>query len=239
MKDNPSGRTHPPYISWLTLENFIAWLQKEGIPAQIDRSIWETKYSGSTGAQLMTALRYLGLLDGEVPTESLKRIVAADAKQRPQVIRQVIQERYPSVMALDLSNATPMMLQNAFSALGVDGETSRKAQSFFINGCKFAGIELAPSIRRKARNRRSGATKRRRPSATSAQPDSIPQPADQPDVQASAGQSTILILGNGGRLTLSLDGNALTLEERDRQFINDLVGRFQAHKAGEEDADTD
>ena len=227
MSDNESNPAYPPYVSWLTLEGFVDWLHEEGVPAQIDRSIWEQKYSGAVGSQLMRGLRYLELLDGEVPTSSLKDIVAAEADQRPQLIGRVFQERYPSIMQLDLARATPKMLNQAFSDLGLSGETSRKAQSFFINGCKFAGIELAPSLQRKARNRRPSGVKRRRPAAASKSPDSAPQTVDAPEGPVTAEQSTVVALGNGSKLTLSFDGNLLTLEERDRQFINNLVDRFQ------------
>ena len=237
MTDESSVNTSPPYVSWLTFNGFIEWLQKEGIPAQIDRSVWATKYSGSTGSQLMTGLRYLGLLDGEVPTDSLREIVAADTEARKQIMGQLLQERYSSVFQLGLANATPNMLRDAFSKLGVDGHTSRKSQSFFLNACKFANIELASSLKKRARNRQLVTTKRPRANSRKARSGDTPQQVSQPPNQANAGQSTTVTLGNGGTLTLSLDANALTLEERDRQFINDLVGQFQAHEADEEGTD--
>ena len=229
----------PPYISWLTLLGFLDWLGEVGIPIQVDRSFWSDKYSGSTGAQLMTALRYLKLLDGEAPTDSLAELVKADADGRKQLIGHLLRDRYPTVFAIDLARATPKLLNDTFTQLGVDGETSRKAQAFFINACKFAGIQLASGIRRKARNRRLGATRRRRTVPKTEPSDGTPQEPSQPPTQANPEQSTTIKLGGGGTLTLVLNANVLTLEEDDRQFINDLVGRFQAYEAGEEDDGTD
>ncbi|MDD4465958.1 MAG: hypothetical protein PHY25_04705, partial [Dehalococcoidales bacterium] len=57
-----SRRQLPPYVSYRSFWNFLDRL-REAVPARIDRSYWGDKFSGSTGTQLMGALRYLGLID--------------------------------------------------------------------------------------------------------------------------------------------------------------------------------
>ncbi len=234
-----TGMPSPPYVSWVTFHNFLDWLREVGIPVQIDRSFWSEKYSGSLGSQLMTGLRYLQLLDDEVPTDSLTELVNADADKRKQLIEQLLRNCYPTVFAIDLARATPRLLNEAFVDLGVEGDTSRKAQSFFINACKFTDIPLAAGIRRKARNRKSSSTRRRRTGPKPQPSGAPPQEPSQPPTQASPEQSTTIKLSGGGTLTLVLNANVLTLEEDDRQFINDLVGQFQAYEAGEENDGTD
>ena len=234
MVDKPEGGAKPPYISWLAFLNFIEWLDEVGIPVQVDRSFWSTKFAGGTGSQLMSGLRYLKLLDGEVPTPSLEELVKADAGTRKRLIGQLLRERYSSVFAIELERATPKMINDAFADLGVEGDTSRKAQSFFINGCKYAGVPLAAGIRRRARNRGTTTPRVRRANRRAKPADDPPQQDSQPSSQASSGQSTTIKLGGGGSLTLVLNANVLTLEERDRQFINSLVGQFQAYERGEE-----
>ena len=234
MADKPESAAKAPYISWATFVNFIDWLGEGTIPVQVDRSFWSTRYSGGTGSQLMSGLRFLKLLDGEAPTTTLEEIVNADADARKQLVGQLLRDRYPSVFAIELERATPKMINDAFAELGVEGDTSRKAQSFFINACKFADVPLAPGIRKRARNRRAATSRSRRPSRTTKPPGSSPQQANQAPSHAGSGQSTTVELGGGGTLTLVLDANVLTLEEGDRQFISDLVGQFQAYERGEE-----
>ena len=74
MIDDKGKRTLPPYVSYRTFRNFIDGLQM-GIPARIDRSYWGDRYSGSSGTQLMTALRFLGLIDSHgTPTTRLRQL---------------------------------------------------------------------------------------------------------------------------------------------------------------------
>ena len=68
-------RQLPPYVSYRSFWNFLDRLQ-EAIPARIDRSYWGDKFSGSTGAQLMRALRYLGLINDEgIPSPLLRSLL--------------------------------------------------------------------------------------------------------------------------------------------------------------------
>ena len=234
MADEPESTANPPYISWITFLNFIEWLNGVGIPAQVDRSFWSTKYSGGTGSQLMSGLRFLKLLDGETPTASLEEIVNADAEGRKGLVAQLLRDRYPTVFEIDLERATPKMINDVFADFGVGGDTSRKSQSFFINACKFADIPLAARIRKRARNRRAATSQSRRASRRTKSAGSSPQQANESPSQAGSGQATTVKLGGGGTLTLVLNANVLTLEERDHRFISDLVGRFKAYERGEE-----
>ena len=62
----------PPYVSYITFKHFMARLQRD-FPTRINRSYWGEMYSGSTGTQLMLALRFLNLMDDNArPMPSLK-----------------------------------------------------------------------------------------------------------------------------------------------------------------------
>lgn len=238
LAGKPESAAKPPYISWTTFLNFIDWLVEVDIPVQVDRSFWSTKYAGGTGSQLMSGLRYLKLLDGEIPTASLEELVKADAEARKQLIGQLLKDRYPTVFAIELKRATPKLINDAFAALGVEGDTSRKAQSFFINACKFSDVPLAAGIRKRARNRRPATPRDQRASRKDESSNDPAQKASQVPSHDSADQSTTIELGGGGTLTLVLNANVMTLEEGDRQFISDLVGQFQAYERGEEGEET-
>jgi len=56
-------KNSPPYVSYKTFSSFMNKLQ-EHLPTRIDRSCWGEMFSGSTGTQLMSAMRFLNLVDG-------------------------------------------------------------------------------------------------------------------------------------------------------------------------------
>ena len=72
------GRKHsPPYVSYKTFESFMTKLQQQ-LPTRIDRSYWGEMFSGSTGTQLMSAMRFLNLIDVNArPTPRLKLLTSA------------------------------------------------------------------------------------------------------------------------------------------------------------------
>ncbi len=143
----------PPYVSFVTFKNFLEWLKDVGVPVRMDRSFWERKLAGGTGAQMMTALRFLGLLDGERPTPEFQSLVSATSPENKLLLGTVLRSRYQNIPWTDLDRATPKMIEEALETYGIEGNTLRKAGSFFINGCKEAGIALPPSLGRKARTK--------------------------------------------------------------------------------------
>ncbi len=88
----------PPYVSYRTFRNFLDGLQVGGMPARIDRSYWGDRLSGTTGTQLISALRFLNLVDASgLPTNRLKMLVAARGPQRnekrPSATSEGVQDR--------------------------------------------------------------------------------------------------------------------------------------------------
>jgi hypothetical protein len=80
------------YRSFLTL---LEELQR-GLPSRIDRSYWGDKFSGSTGTQLMSALRFLNLIDSNgVPTLQLKDLVNARGASRSEILKKISHHAFP------------------------------------------------------------------------------------------------------------------------------------------------
>ena len=95
MVTEKSRKRLPPYISYKSFRNFIDNLQQTGIPSRIDRSYWGERLSGSTGTQLMAALRFLGLVDTNgVPDERLRQLVMARGEARTAQLRDVTNEAF-------------------------------------------------------------------------------------------------------------------------------------------------
>ena len=159
MADERNRKSLPPYVSYRTFRNFIDGLHL-GIPARIDRSYWGERYSGSNGTQLMTALRFLGLIDSSgIPTTRLRQLVNAKGIQRSETLKQVGNSAYNFLVdrSLDLKVATYAQLEEAFyQSYGVTGDVARKCIKFFISLEGDAGIVLSPFILKKSKATSTG-----------------------------------------------------------------------------------
>lgn len=187
MVSDKGRKSLPPYVSYRTFRNFIDGLQL-GIPARIDRSYWGDRWSGSNGTQLMTALRFLGLIDSDgIPQTRLKQLVSARGTQRPEILKQITYTAFSFLAgrSLDPQVATYAQLEEAFyNTYQVTGDVARKCIKFFISLESDAGIILSPfivkksktihadSVRKRATKRASAGTNRN--SATPLVVDSIP-----------------------------------------------------------------
>ncbi|MFA5308656.1 MAG: hypothetical protein WC370_04105 [Dehalococcoidales bacterium] len=155
------GRKHlPPYVSYRTFHNFIERLQEQ-MPSRIDRSYWGETLSGSTGIQLMAALRFLNLIDANgKPLERLKPLVSARGEQRAQLLRIIAFDAFSFVLesTLELENATYAQLVEVFhNTFQLTDDVSRKCVKFFIALANDAGMPLSPFITKRTRSAYSGA----------------------------------------------------------------------------------
>ncbi|MFB0557012.1 MAG: hypothetical protein ACETVW_04070 [Dehalococcoidia bacterium] len=152
---NDRGRKRlPPYISYRTFRNFVDGLQ-QGMPARIDRSYWGDRLSGSTGTQLMAALRFLALVDANgIPTSQLKQLASAKGDKRTELLRQITYEAYGFLFqgSFDPQTATYAQLDEAFHhTFQLTSDVSRKCIKFFISVANDAGIPLSTFITKRLR----------------------------------------------------------------------------------------
>jgi len=159
MVNDKSRKRLPPYVSYRTFLNFIDGLQQQ-VPARIDRSYWGEMLSGSTGTQLMAALRFLGLIDASgKPTGRLKPLVSAKGEQRRELLREITSEAFGFVLqsSLDPQNATYAQLGEVFhSTFQLTDDVGRKCIKFFIALASDAGIPLSPFITKRSRSTQTG-----------------------------------------------------------------------------------
>jgi hypothetical protein len=148
------GRKHsPPYVSYKTFDGFMTKLQQH-LPTRIDRSYWGEMFSGSTGTQLMSAMRFLNLVDANArPMPRLKLLVSATTgEHRAVLLRQVADEAYAFALkgTLDTQNATYAELEDVFkNTYRMKSDVCRKCIKFFTEFAKDAGIPLSPQITKK------------------------------------------------------------------------------------------
>ncbi|MHB8105418.1 MAG: DUF5343 domain-containing protein, partial [Dehalococcoidales bacterium] len=116
---------------------------------------WGDLLSGSTGIQLMAALRYLNLIDANgKPTDYLKKLVVAKAEFRTQLLNNITNESFAFVCKgpLDLGNATYAQLQEVFrNTFQMTDDVSRKCVKFFIDLAQDAQLGLSPFITKRTR----------------------------------------------------------------------------------------
>jgi hypothetical protein len=148
----------PPYVSYRSFLTLLEELQR-GLPARIDRSYWGDKFSGSTGTQLMSALRFLNLIDtNAVPTSQLKELVTARGVPRAEILRKISQESFSFLKSdtFESEKATYGQMVEVFNDVyQVDKDVARKCIKFFSELANDAGISLSPFITKKSKNSRN------------------------------------------------------------------------------------
>ena len=147
----------PPYVSYRTFLNFIEGLQ-QSMPARIDRSYWGDRLSGTSGTQLVSALRFLELIDANgFPTVKLRQMVVSKGISRTELLKQITHEAYGFFFQSqpDPNAVTYAQLEECFHAnYQIANDVARKCIKFFISLSNDGGMKLSPFITKKARSAR-------------------------------------------------------------------------------------
>jgi len=155
MLSSSSKKLLPPYVSYRTFLNFLEGLQQT-MPARIDRSYWGDRLSGSTGTQLVSALRFLDLIDANgFPTLKLRQLVSNKGNQRAELLKQITRESYDFffLSQVDTQAATYAQLEEAFhDNYQIASDVARKCIKFFIGLASDGGMKLSPFVTKKTRN---------------------------------------------------------------------------------------
>ena len=223
----------PTYASFVSFTSLLDWLKgMDHVPEQIDRSLWQTKFSGATGAALMSGCRFLGLLVDERPTPQLLDLVHAGDEKRKPLIEQMVRLAYGDGVVDRLPKMTPKMLDDHLRTLGATDATLRKAASFFINALKASGAPVPPAIAKKARNRPSKSG-RRSPARKTLSSDEAAEPNVRSEDAASASESDSTTqnmrkreLRDGVEVQLVVRGNMLSLPTEQMEWLVTVVKAF-------------
>jgi hypothetical protein len=176
-----------PYTAFQSLKTLTASLKEHGLPQRIDRSLM-SNFSGAVQSQLMTALRFLGLITADDrPTTFLQAIVEAHGTDEwPNALQKVLRHAYSEVFRLNLATASPAQFTETFKdAYPAEGDTVRKGITFFLNAAKDAGITISPYIMKNKKPRASnGGSKKRtvqKKKAAPTKPDRVEDDDDDHD----------------------------------------------------------
>ena len=148
MLDRARSSGTPPYTSYRTFKTFIEDLHEHGVPSRIDRSVL-TRFSGVVGAQLMHALRFLGLIeeDGR-PTQHLRELMKAHGGAHwPEKLLELLRQEYAPIFAIDLETATPSQFNGAFrKAFPAADAVVQKCVTFFLYAANDAGVKISGRV---------------------------------------------------------------------------------------------
>jgi hypothetical protein len=138
----------PPYIPYKTFRTFIDDVRQHGIPLRLDSSSL-SRISGSTRNQLISGLRFLGLVNenNELSPE-LETLKEAETPEewKPR-LASLLREAYAEIMEHDLTRISPGHLVEEFKKqYNAKDEVNRKCVTFFLHAAKDAGIELSPRV---------------------------------------------------------------------------------------------
>lgn len=233
-KEDEKDRVSPPYVSYPTFVTFLDWLKEMPVmPSQLDRSLWAQKFAGSTGSQLMSGLKFLGLLGANnAPTGRLAELAHATNTDRKALMKGTLQETYGPELVDQLASKTPRMLDEQLRALGTTESTHRKAVSFFVNAAKSNDVAVPPAIAKKARIKISRPKGQRQGSSGSKGEGNVAPKnngGETPTPPSSSANTRTIKLASGGELSLSLTANLLTLAEDDHDFVRRLLKEVQQY----------
>lgn len=156
----------PPMVSFKTVSNALADFKAKGVlPPTIDKRIWPT-YSNTVANQLVSALKFLRLIDDAgVPTSALQHLVAAhgDEEQWAEVLESTVRLSYMQVLDVELDKVHGSHLRDKFKEVfGLEGDPQRKAIAFFLFAARDAGMTLSPYLKLRERGPNRSASRKKR-----------------------------------------------------------------------------
>ena len=169
MPDNKKiTGTIAPYIPFKTFVTFIQKLHETNAPSVIDRSVFPTM-SGSVRSQLMSTLRFTGLIDsqGTVQSNLLTIVNSYNTEAWTETISKFVFDAYADIIGdVNLDNGTAAQLREAFRERGsVDKQVLDKAVRFYLAALDASGVTYSPHFKvrqqRTGRPRKSKSTKKK------------------------------------------------------------------------------
>jgi hypothetical protein len=227
-----------PYIPFNTFISALDNVAQHSVPNVIDRSSFPS-FSGASVAGTLSAFKYFGLIDGEGKPQTALHSLAMDKDKRKENVKTLLEQKFGSLIALDLSRSTPSEFEQAFSndEFSVSGDTKVKAKTFFIKAAQYAGIPISKLLLNKSRSSSGTRKPRANKKSGSGTGGGQGQATDQTPAGGtggSQGESLPVTLKSGGTLTLTLNVSILSLKGADRDFVFKLIDDIEAYESSKE-----
>jgi hypothetical protein len=162
MEPEADRRRVPPYVSYRAFRACVGRLRHGELPDRIGHAALGSRLSPSVRTQVMTALRFLGLVDElDGPTDRLRAMLASyqTPAWRPS-LADLVTDAYGALLA----DVTPPAPPTAFAAALAERyrtkqDVARKCAAFFVHAARDAGIDVVSGApRRGARRPKPGRT---------------------------------------------------------------------------------
>lgn len=227
----------PPYnITLRTLFNLLDRMAEyPELPAVVDRSYLRSM-SGSAQTAFLTAATDFGLIDAHgVPADSLNELVY-NPEYRPRIVGEIVREHFSRVLDLGKQATAQQLVDEWRDAYGQQGETRRKAISFFLHAAEYSGIEVSPywekGVARTARAT-SGTVKSRRKSSPKSAAGSKPQ-----ERQKDSHKVEVHLSNDAGNVVVEIAFDPFRGSVADREFVFQVVDLVQQHQEFRTQQDT-
>lgn len=235
MEQEANLQRVPPYVSYKSLKTLIEDIRTQGFPSHVDKDVMK-RFSGSVRAQLMTALRFLKLVnDSNEPTPSLLGLV--EAKQPDEwkrSLKTVLDTAYGSIMEINLAQATPTALTKEFKErYKAKDDVIEKIVRFFVQAAKDAGVELSKRITDVTRTRapRSSAKGTKKLDMPELGDTSTKESEKESPPKPRGSEKTVHLKSGAGSVTLLLDVNLMDLESGEEEaFVMGLRNLVKAYE---------
>lgn len=215
------------YLPYATLLTGIETLEV-GLPAKLHKSVWRSQ-SGGIQAQLLSAFKFLRLIDDEGAVQDTLRQLVQDKENRDAQLRQIIEAAYPTIGPLAASNASQKDFEDAMREYGVAGTTLDKAIRFYLQAAERLGLPVSPHWR-KGRATTAVSSPRKKTVKRKAE-ESITPPPPPPPPPASQDMTQIVLGGGIVTVTLNVTGPLTQLVREDRDFVFGLVDTMREQEA--------
>jgi hypothetical protein len=145
----------PPYVGFKALRALLVAFAESGIPDAVEPAMI-LGTSTVLGSQILTGLRFLGLLDDRnAPTSAMAEVVqAVRTTLWPRRLEEVLRSAYSPIFERNLASLSYEDFVDLFSRNypGAD-DVQRKSRAFFLRAAQEANIAINSSIMRSIRTR--------------------------------------------------------------------------------------
>lgn len=191
MSENGNGQSATPaYAPWKSFKGFIEELAPKGLPQRIDYTVMPNR-SGATQSALRVALAFLGLTVGDVPTDSMKELLASygNDDEWKKTLRKIVVDAYaPLTQDLSIDHGTAQQLAECFRNRGnVKGSTLTRAVRFYLSALSEAGISYSQYFKAPPAPRKRAPKSKTKPDQTTN--DSAVPPGKVQEKRSSGGKS--------------------------------------------------
>jgi hypothetical protein len=222
----------PPYFSGTTFYNFVD-AHRRTQPTRFDRSIMQN-VAGGDQARILKALRFFDMMDDESrPNVAFEMMQDLDADDLQRHWAELLKSAYPFLFSgFNLEKATQGQIEERFREQGIQGDTVRKAVTFFITLARLAGLKLSPYFKASRQRGPRGPRGNRPPRRTrQTETPTDNMVAAQADPASPTRSAKTIHFRSGGTATLTVSVDVVNLSSADRTALFEWIDAMNKYES--------